>query len=243
MNEKDFLKPFRKYELDHKRLRRWYLASLYSYDLTANYMDQTYKAETQQEKIYYKDSHLIAHHSFELKRKYRKNYVSFLEEMTVIRIISILENFLIDVVRTSFYHDKTCFYEPKKTIEFQVSEFLSQDMESLEEKFIEEKIGNLHRQGFNEIKRYYKKTFNVDFDSYNISINSSNYSIKDMYKIHDIRHLLVHRLGRTDEQFRSEHNYSGKIIVLSEEEVILYLQIIDGFVDFLKGALIKKWFI
>lgn len=243
MNAKDFFKPFRKYELDYKRLKRWYLASLYSYDSTAKMIDQNMPAKKGLNKIYYKDSHLIENTPYTLRKKYRKNYVDFLEEMTLIRIISILENFLLDVIKTTFYHDKTCFYEPKQTIEFQISEFLSKDMNELEEKFIEEKVGNLHRQGFNEVKKYYKKILNIDFNNFNITIDSENYDIKYIHKIHDTRHLLIHRLGKTDEKFNREYNYSGKRIVLSEEDVILYLQIIDDFVEFLKNKFTEKWFL
>ncbi|WP_237982047.1 hypothetical protein [Bacillus thuringiensis] len=246
MNEKEFFKPFRKYELDYKRLIRWYLASLYSYNSTAKIIEQDIIEQNlplkKLNKIYYKESHLIENNPHTLKRKYKKAYVDFLEEMTLIRIISILENFLLDVIRTSFYHDKTCFYEPKKTIEFQVSEFLSKGMEELEESFIEEKIGNLHRQGFNEVKKYYKKIFNIDFNNFNTSIESINYSVKHIHKIHDTRHLIIHRLGRTDEKFNKEYNFTGKIITLSEEDVILYLQIIDDFVEFLKNKFAEKWF-
>ncbi|WKL00528.1 hypothetical protein Q0F98_26320 [Paenibacillus amylolyticus] len=162
--------------------------------------------------------------------------------MTIIRIISILENFLMDVVKTCFYHDKTCFHEPKQTIEFQISEFLSKDMHELEEKFIDGKIGNLHCQGFNEVKKYFKKTFNIEFNNFNVSIESQSRNIKDIQKIHDTRHLLVHRLGRTDEKFKREYNYDKKRIVLSEEDVLIYLQIIDEFVGFLKTKFMEKWF-
>lgn len=243
MNEKDFFKPFRKYDLDYKRLKRWYLASLYSYDSTAKMIDQNMPDEEKFDKIYYKDSYLIEHTPYRLEQKYRKSYVAFLEEMTLIRIISILENFLVDVIRTCFYHDKTCFYEPKKTIELQVFEFLSKNMKELEEDFIERKVANLHRQGFNEVKKYYKKTFTVDFNNFNTSFESNNYNIKDIHKIHDIRHLLVHRLGRTDEKFKKEYNYTGKLIKMSEEDVLHYLQIIDDFVEFLKSEFAKKWFL
>lgn len=243
MNEKDFFKPFRKYDLDYKRLKRWYLASLYSYDSTASIVEQTIPADKKLNEIYYKDFHIIDSTAYGLERKYKKNYVDFLEEMTLIRIISILESFLLNVIRTSFYHDKTCFYEPKQSIEFQVSEFLSKDMNELEEKFIEDKVGNLHRQGFNEVKKYYKKTFNIDFTNFNTSILLKNYNIKDIHKIHDTRHLLVHRLGRTDKKFNNTYNYTGKSIQLSEEDVIIYLQIIDDFAGFLKDKFTEKWFL
>ncbi|MBX4373358.1 hypothetical protein K4G95_24215, partial [Mycobacterium tuberculosis] len=78
------------------------------------------------------------------------------------------------------------------------------------------KVGNLHRQGFTEVKKYYKKIFNIDFNNYNVSIALNNYNIKHIHKIHDTRHLLI-----------QEYNYTGKRIILSEEDVILYLQIID----------------
>jgi len=243
MNEKEFFKPFRKYELDYKRLKRWYLASLYSYDSTAKIIEENMAGNGKRlQKIYYKESHLIEHSLITLEKKYRKNYVSFLEEMTLTRIISILENFLLDAVETAFYHDKTFFFEAKQTIEFQVSEFLSKNMWELEKKFIDDKIGNLHRQGFNEVRKYYKKTFNIDFQNFNTSIDSVNYNLKDVIKIHDMRHLIIHRLGRTDEKFRRDYNYNGKTLNLSEEDVIVYLQIIDDFVWFLKDKFQTKMF-
>src|SRR5690625_1449432 len=200
MTEKEFYKPFRKYELDYKRLKRWYLASLYSYDFTAENIDSNVPREERRNRVYYKDEHLIEVNYFNLLKKYRKNYITFLEEMTLIRIISILENLLLDVIRSSFYYDKSSFFQPKQTIEFQVSEFLSKNMHELEEKFIEEIINNLHRQGFKEIQKFYYKTFKINFNDYNHLVDSQTYSIKSVYKIHDIRHLLVHRLGRTDEK-------------------------------------------
>ena len=136
LTEKEFFKPFRKYELDYKRLKRWYLASLYSYDSTANTIERDVPKEERLTKIFYKEEHLIENNFHTILKKYRRNYVTFLEEMTLIRIISILENFLLDVIRTCFYYNKTYFYSPKQTIELQVSEFLSKSMNELEKKFI-----------------------------------------------------------------------------------------------------------
>ncbi|RLQ92117.1 hypothetical protein [Planomicrobium sp. Y74] len=243
MNRKEFLKPYRKYDLDFKRLNRWYLASLYSYDSTATMLELNMPQDrSTADKVYYKEKYLIEHHPSNLKRKYEKAYAKFLEEMTIIRLISIIELHLLDVVRTAFYHDKTCFYAPKETIEFQLSEFLSKDMHDLEEKFIENKIGNLHRQGFSEIKKFYNKTFNINFDHFSTNIDSVPYTIKDINKIHDIRHLLVHRLGLTDEKFKREYSYAHKLIQLEEETVLLYLQLVNEFVSFLKNKFIEKWF-
>jgi len=244
LNEKDFLKPFRKYDLDFQRLQRWYLASLFSYESTANILGQDMPRDRNSTyKIHYKGAHLIEHHPLTLKKKYEKGYVKFLEEMTLIRVISILELLLLDVVRTAFYHDKTCFYAPKEIIEFQISEFLSNDMNELEEKFIEGKIGNLHRQGFNEVKKFYRKSFDINADHFNTSIDSVDYNIKDIHKIHDMRHLLVHRLGLTDEKFIRDYNYASKRIILEEEIILLYLQLINEFVSFLKNKFIEKWFL
>jgi hypothetical protein len=247
MNEKEFFKPFRAYDLDYKRLKRWYLASLYSYEVTANHVDR-FKTEPRKPGqpnpniIYYKDEHLIGHHKRSLIGKFKRKYVDFLEEMTLIRIISILEDFLMSVVKTAFYYDKNCFHEPRQTIEFQISEFLSKDMSELEEKYIDGKVSNLHRQGFGEVRKFYKKTFDIDFNDFVTQYDSVDYRIKDLVKIHDIRHLLVHRLGKTDAKFQSDYKYTGKQIVLEEEEVILYLQIIDDFVNFLRGKFKDKWF-
>lgn len=242
MEEKTFFKPFRKYDLDQKRLHRWYLASLYSYNETVESIDSIESEEIKKEKILYKDTHVIAHNLYEMKRKYRKNFVSFLEEMTIIRIISILENFLLDAIKIAFYHDKTCFYDPKQVVEFPVSEFLYKNMNQLEEKFIDGKISNLHRQGFNEVMKFYKKVFNIDFNSFNTTIDSQSYGIKQINKIHDIRHLFVHRLGKTDSKFKRDYDYNHPNIVLSEEEVLLNLQVVDNFVLFIKNKFTEKWF-
>lgn len=78
MNEKDFFKPFRKYELDYKRLKRWYLASLYSYDITAKMIDETVPVKNRLDKIYYKESHLIENTPYTLEKKYKKKLCRFL---------------------------------------------------------------------------------------------------------------------------------------------------------------------
>jgi len=240
LKEKALFKPFRKYKLDYNRLKRWYLGSLYSYELAVSTLSEAVPKDKRLEEIYYDEKHLIEVNHYNLIKKYNKGYVKFLEEMVVIRIISLLENTLLEIVEAIFYYDKTKFYIPKKVVEFQVSEFLSKNIEELHNKYVKDIIGNLHRQGFKEISKFFNKNFDINFNNYRTNIESQDYGIKYVYKIHDIRHLLVHRLGKTDEKFQTEYNYKGRRIEMTEKEVILYLEIINNFVLFIEGQ-IEKW--
>lgn len=242
MNEKEFLKPFRIFELEIKRLKRWYLASLYSYDITANSLD-TSVPYLEENKFFYKDTYFLDQHPSHLKKKFEDRFTTFLEEMTLIRLISLLEIFLLDVLRTSFYHDKTCFYVNKERIDFSLSEFLSKDMESLEKKYIEDKISNLHRQGFKEVQKFYSQRFSIDFNNFNVNIEGEKHNLKYVNKIHDTRHLIVHSLGLTDDKFKRDYDCTYKKIKLDEEMVLLYLNIISNFVDFIKMQCLNKWFV
>ena len=73
MNEKEFFKPFRKYELDYKRLKRWYLASLYSYDSNAKIIKEDMSGNGKRfNRIYYKESHMIESNLHNLEKNIGK---------------------------------------------------------------------------------------------------------------------------------------------------------------------------
>src|SRR5699024_10609657 len=110
------------------RLKRWYLGSLYSYELAVSTLSEAVPKDKRLEEIYYDEKHLIEVNHYNLIKKYNKGYVKFLEEMVVIRIISLLENTLLEIVEAISYYDTAIFYITQTFVEHQVSTVFSKSI-------------------------------------------------------------------------------------------------------------------
>jgi hypothetical protein len=183
------------------------------------------------EPIYLNDKNeevfFVANSKYDYLRKLEKSYGKYLREILLTRLISNLEVFLINVIKEIFLQRKDLFYKGK-SIEFSQNELLStESLSQLWTKIINKECRSLQNQGFAEIKKYYLNTFGIDF-------NQSSISIKYLENLHEIRHLLIHRLGRVDSSYLHKYNFKGKKVTINEEEFYKALTEITEFGEFIR---------
>ena len=127
------------------------------------------------------------------KKKQRKQMDRMLSELTLVRLVSVLESFLVGAVRDVFVISKTPFMDPSLRIEMSQEELIANNSPSkIYKRIIDRETRRLSSGGFKAVIKFYKRRFNIDLPAI-----SPGYSALQGY--HDRRHLLVHRLGRTDK--------------------------------------------
>ncbi len=172
------------------------------------------------------ENYFISGNSYELKEKYRKSYQGKLREVLLVRLISTLEVYMVEMVRETFLQRKDLFTYDRK-IEFSHGELLSSDSISiLWSKLINNECRKLQNQGFHETKNFYLRVLNINF-------NDSKFEISHIELLHDKRHLLVHRLGKTDKQFRHKYSTEEKQITISPEDFYKAIEAISDLGSFI----------
>lgn len=250
MTEHEFFRKYRRFVIDYERLERWYLATLVSYDYSVDTVNEILEQKRKQrihkerKKVFFKEEefgkeYLIQHDYTDLLKKYQKGYRVFLEEMVLIRLVSLLEVLLSDMIISSFYYDKRSFFTKGK-YEVNISEFLYKNKEELEREYIEKLVDKHSRGGFLELQKLYDKTLNIKLNSFNKLEKNSFYTYKNMEKLHDTRHLIIHQLGQTDKKYRTKYDYDKKTLQLTEKEIIEYLGLVKEFAFFLEEQLKDK---
>jgi hypothetical protein len=142
-----------------------------------------------------------------IRTEHRKNKIeSILRELILVRAISALETFLTDAIRDVFVVTKSPFMDKSVRIDLSQEELIANNTPTkIYGKIINRETRKLTSGGFNEFIKYYKKRFSID-----LSQVSPGY--KRMNEYHDIRHILVHRLGQTDEAFRRKYHTDSQQI-------------------------------
>ena len=186
-------------------LQQLYVSSSYAYAQTEEVL--RYKArckhnrsngETDQ------DLALISPIDYSLKGDFRDKMRRQLRELVFIRLISILETYLVDTVRDVFMISKQPFKDQAIQINFTQSEILSaESMSYVLSKIINKECRRLTSGGFSEVMKYYRMRFDVDLG--NIPPGKAR-----MVEYHERRHLFVHRLGKTDNQYRKAYACTSK---------------------------------
>jgi hypothetical protein len=164
------------------------------------------------------------------EKKYRSdphkgNVEAILRELIFVRAISALETFLTDVVRDVFIVTKVPFLDKSIRIEMSQEELIANNTPTkIFAKIINRETRSLTSGGFNEFIKYYKKRFNID-----LAQISPGY--KRMNEYHDHRHMLVHRLGQTDEVFRRKYHTDSKELKIGAEYLDSLLRDLNFFVE------------
>ena len=249
--KKNYLKPFRRFNLNYDRLYRWYLATLISYENSqekiAPIISKKKADKLPREKIYYKQevygtTHLIQHDITDLQKKYEKGYNSFLDEMVLIRLVSLLEVLLVDLIESGFYYNKRLFFDNTK-ISIPIAEYLSKDKETLDKQYIDNLTRTFGNKGFDGITKFYKKNFKIDLRLFSIT-NTNNsditYTYADLQKFHNNRHLIIHKLGKVDEAYNHKYNNEVKKIALTQNDIFFYFDLIHYFAKYLDDSFQEK---
>lgn len=234
-----------------KNLKHWYYGTMYSYAKTIEFINDNYREEEKKGNrttVYYKNKeeqeYMIQQSYLTLREMYKKKYQSYIKDLSVVRIVSALEVFLVDSIIELFMINKKPFFANNKIIEFNQSEILANgSMSYIYTKVINNISSSLHRQGFDEVSKYYKNVLHVDFDNYKCTINGMVYSKKNIIYLHEIRHLIIHKLGITDSMYRHRFNKEERRIHISEDELLSVFKYIDYFGKYVNKKLEEQYLI
>lgn len=199
---------FDQFNKELTKLEIFYKSSLYAYDQTDLLL---YHWRKNHEKLKEIDIDINRPTFYKSKEKgivsqNQKN----LAEIIFVRCVSALEVFLVEQVREIFFITKEPFKKEHILIEFKQSDLLcAKSTTDIFNKIITKEIRKLSSGGFNEIIKYYKKTFSID-------IAEINPKKEILEEYHQRRHLLVHRLGKTDQFYRDKYNYSEASITVEK---------------------------
>jgi hypothetical protein len=146
--------------------------------------------------------------------KKAEKYLELLRELIFVRAISVLEFFLIENIKEIFTLTKepfknyggSSFLENKKIL-------FSKSLSQLHSEIINTICRNLSSGGYLEIKKFYLKYFNIDFFSINLQTKI------DLCRYYEERHLLVHKLGKTDKEYRKKYDTDAIKIKITEKDL------------------------
>lgn len=164
---------------------------------------------------------------FKNNRQFVLNQQFFLRELTLIRLISALEVYLIENIKY-IAANNIYLFKTNEIINFTASELISyESITEIFENIVTKDCRKLASGGYKKITGYYKSKFKI-----NISCIFPGQSIMDEY--HDRRHLFVHRLGKTDEYYRNKYNLEKVGLSIDEPYILkaindikLYAESID----------------
>lgn len=216
------MKAFANFDHEINKLIAFYKATVYSYDqaeLSIKFKKKAkipYDTETADGLIVKTPTY------FKIKRNAKQEIRKNLNELLFVRIISALEVFLVDIVRDIFLVTKEPFKRNDLRLELNHAELLSiASTAEISSKIINKECRKLTSAGYDEIVKYYKRHFDID-------LNSFAPGKTKIEEYHDRRHLLVHRLGRTDTEYRKKYNYSKNGITIDEDYLFKAIEDFKG---------------
>jgi hypothetical protein len=182
-----------------KKLINFYRSSLYAYDQTDYFLYQWRKKKDSLIEIDI-EANPPSFYKSKSKGVVSENQKN-LAEIVFVRFVSALEVFLIDQIREIFISHKEPFKKDNIILEFRQSDLLSiKSTADIYNLVISKELRRLSSGGFNEIIKYYNKSLKID-------VAKIYPGFKVMEEYHQRRHLLVHRLGKTDQFYRDKYNY------------------------------------
>ncbi len=207
-----------------KQLRSFYDTTRHAYDKVKDIQDLAHESE--QLNVSLRDGGIRwSEAEKRIRTDHRKQKIeSILSELIFVRAISALETFLTDAIRDVFVVTKSPFMDKSVRIDISQEELIANNSPTkIFSKIINRETRKLTSGGFNEFIKYYKKRFGID-----LSQISPGY--KKMNEYHDVRHILVHRLGQTDEAFRLKYHNDSKQITVDPSLLNSLLDDLDIFV-------------
>jgi hypothetical protein len=231
---------FNQFRSEVSLLESLYFASRYSADVAAREL-RNGKADGSldlAEPIHTVDTieEYDAPNGYAVHKYLRRHYLKSLREVILVRLVSTLEVFLVDTVEHLFFSRKDLFSRNEK-IELHYGEVISADsITEIWSKLIQRECRRLQNQGFGEVRKFYLQRFGVDFAV-------SRASIAKLEEMHDRRHILVHRLGKSDAYYRHKYNSSEVRLPVSETYLLEAFRAALGFANYIDrecGRLAKE---
>jgi len=150
----------------------------------------------------------VAHNVGHFRQLVTKQLPRILRETVFVRLLSAFEVFITDLVR-EIYLSRPDLLRRKEHIEISYSYIVSlRSISELISRLVNRDCRALTSGGFREYEKYFQSKFQIRF--------SELPGYTQLQEINDRRHLLVHRLGLTDEQYRHAYNYNKKKAPIDE---------------------------
>jgi hypothetical protein len=147
----------------------------------------------------------------------RKRIPRTLRSVLYIRIISALEVFLIDSVKFAFTRNPFLL-ACQKRLEIPYAKLIAaRTLTEIQWDIVMKETRRLHSAGFAEVVKFYSSHLGINFSDIGLNLSL-------LEKAHDIRHLLVHRLGKCDKYFKDKHGEKKARILVSEAELLGLLE-------------------
>lgn len=201
------MKAYSQFLHEINKLTAFYKATLYSFDQTDEVL-----ITWRRNKKEFSDLGLVLKQPryYKIKKKSKNENIRNLNEIVFVRLVSALEVYLVDLIRDIFIETKEPFKKQDIIVNFNQAELLSiKSPADIFNKIINKETRKLTSGGFNDIIKYYKKHFDIELSSFTPGKTK-------MEEYHERRHLLVHRLGKTDQQYRSKYNTKSQSITVEE---------------------------
>ena len=198
-----------------KALKQLYRSSLYAFSQVEEVL--RYKAHcryNRADSAVDKDLLVIKPVEYKLKLSFRNRIRHQMRELIFIRLVSVLEAYLVDTVRDIFVVTKEPFRDQTAQTGFTQAELLSaRSISYIFSRVINKECRRLTSGGFTEVIKYYKSRFNI-------ALASLPPGKSVMREYHERRHLLVHRLGKPDPQYRKNYGFTGKKLSVDEDYLV-----------------------
>ena len=160
-----------------------------------------------------------------LHNKYKSGFRTILRENMFVRAISALEVFLIDTAREILLTRKDLLIK-NDIVTLSYPHLLSfKNSSEILSYLVNNEYRNLHNGGFKEINRYFRNRLKIE-------LNNFNEPLKLIFEYHDKRHLIVHRLGLTDKEYRHKYNTKVKRVTIGEKYLLSAFKNIRDFCEF-----------
>ena len=221
------LRSFRTLKKEVRNLKEFYGITLSTYNLTKEVTNKLPSCQGDFEKHLRTNGVLSkrrARHRIN-KESGQSATESMLRELVLVRAISALEIFLGDTIRDVFVVTKVPFMDPGVEISFTHEDLIANNSPTkIFNRIINKELRKISGGSFNDVIKYYKKRFNIDIGSI-----SPGYQVMNEY--HDMRNILVHRLGKTDAIFRHKYRTEEQRININSRVINSLLDDIENFAN------------
>lgn len=147
-------------------------------------------------------------------RNFEQNIPYLGRELLYIRVVSALEVFLVQSVRDIFKQTTLPFRSDNKKVELNHSQILEfTNLRQLRNHLLHKETRPLSSLGYEDVVKYYKQQLGLDISSLGPGLNKMKY-------YHQVRHILVHRLGKADKHFKKQYDFTKTYLQIDEKLLI-----------------------
>jgi hypothetical protein len=210
--------PLGRFEAEVERLRSLYETTQYSYNEAARILLGQIRSKSIDPIKPFNfrpgENAKDSVNAYAVIRRLKGAFPKYLRETILIRVISSLEVFLLDMVREVFLARRDLFHSNERRLDFSYGELLSaSSVTELWSKVINKDVRNLQNQGFKEIVKFYQNRLKIDLTGFEFCMGK-------LEEFHDRRHIFVHRLGITDDEYRHRYKTELNRLTVSEEYLL-----------------------